>query len=88
MIPFSFSLFYLFIYFILPGTQAQCDPPHVMLISNFIIIEKSTEVQPSFRTTYGEFAPQLLSYNKSVFLSNRFKRDFFSALEMMIMVRM
>lgn len=34
---------------------------YVMLISNFIIIEKSAEVQPSFRTTYGEFAPQLLS---------------------------
>lgn len=57
---------------------------HLILISNFIIIDKSAKVQASFGTIFD----QILCYSKSIFLSNRLKLDLFIALKMIAVIRM
>lgn len=57
---------------------------HLILISNFIIIDKSAKVQASLGTIFD----QILCYSKSIFLSNRLKLDLFIALKMIAVIRM
>lgn len=66
-------------------TEYSGDPAssHLILISNFIIIDKSAKVQASF----GAVFDQLLCYSKSIFLSNKLKLDLFIALKMIAGIR-
>lgn len=67
-------------------TEYSGDPAtsHLILISNFIIIDKSAEVQASFGTIFD----QLLCQSKYIFLSNRLKLYLFIALKMIAGIRM
>lgn len=67
-------------------TEYSGDPAssHLILISNFIIIDKSAKVQASFGTIFD----QLLCYSKSIFLSNKLKLDLFIALKMIAGIKM